>query len=95
MSSIAQNRSKEQTAIDALSFEAASEKLEEILAALESGELSLEESIALYEQGAALANHCENTLDQAELRVRQWQPGGEPTNFSGWEDEQGWTADQE
>lgn len=93
MDSTAENAPNGQSEIDALSFEAASEKLEEILAALESGELSLEESIALYEQGAALANHCEKTLDQAELRVRQWQPSGEPTNFSGWEDEQSWTAE--
>lgn len=77
----------EQSEIDALSFEAASEKLEEILAALESGELSLEESIKLYERGAALATHCEKTLDQAELRVRQWQPDGETSQFTDWQDE--------
>lgn len=80
--------------INTLSYEAASEKLEGILAALESGELSLEESLALYEKGAALANHCEATLDNAELRVRQWQPTGEVENFGGWQDDQSGQGEQ-
>lgn len=73
--------------ITALSYEDAVEKLESLLQVLEKGELSLEESLSLYEQGAALTSHCERKLDEAELRVRQWQPEAEPTDFTDWQDE--------
>lgn len=58
-----------------LSYETAYQQLEEILQALESGDLPLEESLKLYELGATLATYCAHKLDEAELRVRQWQPG--------------------
>ena len=35
---------------------------------LEAGTLSLEESVAMYEEGVALARHCGHKLDDAELR---------------------------
>ena len=54
-----------------LTFEQAYAQLEEIVTRLESGELSLEESVALYEQGQKLAKLCGEMLDSAELRVRQ------------------------
>lgn len=78
-----------------LTYEAATEQLEAILASLETGELSLEESLAHYERGAALANYCEQKLDEAELRVRQWQPDGETKPFTGWQDENKWQEEQE
>lgn len=67
-----------------LSYEEAYAQLEAVLASLETGELSLEESLARYESGAALAAYCERKLDEAELRVRQWQPGDETETFDGW-----------
>ena len=46
--------------IDEMTFEEAFEKLNEILEKFESGEVSLEKSINLYEEGMLLKNHCEN-----------------------------------
>jgi exodeoxyribonuclease VII small subunit len=55
--------------IAALSFEAAMAELEEVVRKLESGSVALEESIALYERGAALKAHCDARLKAAEDRV--------------------------
>ena len=60
-----------------LSFEEAFGELEATVARLERGDLSLEESIALFERGQALAAHCNVQLDTAELKVRQLLPDGE------------------
>jgi exodeoxyribonuclease VII small subunit len=54
-----------------LSFEAAYAELEEIIARLDSGDLPLEDSVALFERGRKLAAHCQSLLDNAELRVSQ------------------------
>lgn len=59
-----------------ISYEAAFKELEEILTALEMGELPLEESLALYEKGVQLAAYCSQKLDNAEVRVRRWLPDG-------------------
>jgi len=76
---------------DDLSYEAALEQLEQIIASLESGDLPLEEALARYEEGAALAAFCERKLNEAELRVRKWRPGneagGETVEFREWEAE--------
>jgi exodeoxyribonuclease VII small subunit len=55
--------------MQALSFEDGYDRLEELIEQLEAGTLSLEESVALYEEGVALARHCGHKLDDAELRV--------------------------
>ena len=60
-----------------LSFEEAYAELEATVARLERGDLSLEESIALFERGQALATHCNVQLDTAELKVRQLLPDSE------------------
>ncbi len=70
-----------------LTYEEAFAQLEVILERLEGGDLPLEESLQLYEQGAALAQLCTTLLDNAELRVRQWQPGDATVEFDGWQDE--------
>ncbi len=54
-----------------LSFEEAFQQLGEVVQRLEGGELPLEQSLALFEQGMALARLCESKLDDAELRVQQ------------------------
>lgn len=69
-----------------LSYEEAANRLEETLQSLESGERSLEESLVLYEEGSILATYCAKKLDEAELRVRKWQPDDEPTEFDDWAD---------
>lgn len=54
-----------------LSFEDALSRLEGIVSRLESGQAPLEESIALYEEGARLKAHCEARLKAAQLRVEK------------------------
>lgn len=51
------------------SFEADLSRLEEIVKLLESGELPLEESMKLFQEGSALAASCGKLLDQAELEI--------------------------
>ena len=57
--------------IAALPFDKALEQLQDVVARLEAGNLPLEESIALYERGASLHEHCGRLLDSAELRVQR------------------------
>jgi exodeoxyribonuclease VII small subunit len=52
-----------------LSFENALEELEEIVNKLESGELSLGESLAKFERGVKFSRFCSQTLKQAEEKV--------------------------
>lgn len=52
-----------------LSFEARLEALEEVVAELESGDLSLDDMIRRYEQGMELVGSCQRQLAEAELRV--------------------------
>lgn len=54
-----------------LTFEQAFGQLEEVVRQLESGELSLEQSLALFEKGMRLAKLCEGKLDQAQQKVSQ------------------------
>ena len=56
--------------IASLSYEAAYEQLEALVAKLESGDLSLEDSVALYERGQRLSAHCQALLERAELKTR-------------------------
>ena len=57
--------------IDSLDFERAFSQLQDAVRRLEAAELPLEESVALYETGRALAERCQALLDSAELRVRK------------------------
>lgn len=50
-------------------FETALKQLEEIVQRLEKGELSLEESLKLYEDGVRLARLCHSKLEEAEGRI--------------------------
>lgn len=54
-----------------LTFEQAFEQLGEVVQQLESGELPLEQSLALFERGMALARLCEGRLDDAEQKVQK------------------------
>ena len=51
------------------SFEASLESLEEIVQQLEGGDLSLEKSLELFEQGIKLSRQCQERLSQAERRI--------------------------
>ena len=69
------------TEIATMSFEDAMKELEAVVSRLESGNASLEDSIKLYERGAALRAHCEARLRAAEERVEKITLGadGAPT----------------
>ena len=56
---------------DTLSFEEAHEKLEKILAAMNGGKLSLEESLNLFEKAEKLVRHCEAHLKSAEQKIEE------------------------
>ncbi len=56
------------------SFEKFFSELEETVAKLEGGDLSLDESLALFQRGTELAKKCAAMLDQAELRVKELAP---------------------
>ena len=60
-----------------LSFEKALVRLEEIVRQMEAGEVTLEASLALFEEGTALSRHCAGKLDAAEERIRILQDDGE------------------
>jgi len=68
-------------------FEAALKELEQIVDRLEHGDAPLEQSIELYQRGAALKAHCEKRLEAARLRVEQIVVGpngaekSEPADF--------------
>jgi len=53
----------------ARSFEASLEALERIVQQLESGDLPLEKSLELFEQGVRLSRECQERLSQAERRI--------------------------
>lgn len=73
--------------LDGVSFEKALAELEQIVQKLESGSVDLEESIALYERGAALKAHCEAKLRSAQERIEKivvsgdGSPRAEATSF--------------
>lgn len=51
------------------SFEEALSRLEEIIERLESGDLSLEDGLKFFEEGIALARHCNAKLNEAQGKV--------------------------
>ncbi|HEY8345550.1 MAG TPA: exodeoxyribonuclease VII small subunit [Bacillota bacterium] len=51
------------------SFEEALARLEQIIEELDHGELKLEESLRLFEEGVSLARYCNSKLDEAQGRV--------------------------
>ena len=53
------------------SFESAMEQLETLVSRMESGDLSLEESLKAFEKGVHLTRFCQNQLQKAELKVHE------------------------
>ena len=60
-----------QETIQTMDFETAFTALQENVSQLESEDLSLEKSLALFERGQALAKHCLTMLEEAELKIQQ------------------------
>lgn len=69
-------------------FEELYRELDTTVRRLEAGELTLDESLALFEHATILAEKCNTLLDSAELRVRQLTTrpdgGAESEPFEGW-----------
>jgi len=61
-------------------FEHSLEQLEHLVEQMERGEMSLEDSLAAYERGVGLYRHCQQALEQAELRVRLVSDPEHPEN---------------
>ena len=59
-------------------FERSLDELEQLVKKMETGEQSLDESLASYERGVALYRQCQSALEQAELRVRLVSDPGKP-----------------
>ena len=56
---------------ESISFEEAYKRLEEIVRALESKDMPIDQAVELYEVGVKLIRQCNAQLDSAELRIRQ------------------------
>ncbi len=57
------------TPVEQMTFEQAMKELEAVVGHLERGDVALDQSIALYERGAALKKRCEDELKRAEEKV--------------------------
>ncbi len=70
--------------IAAMSFEEAMKELEAVVGKLERGDVPLEDSIRLYERGAALKAHCDARLRAAEEKVARITlgPDGHPSGLA-------------
>ena len=71
-----------------LSFEQALKRLETIVAAMEKGDVSLGDSMAMFEEGTALIRRCSALLDDAEQQVVRLRkgPDGSPEELPFGED---------
>ncbi len=76
------------TAGEEMSYEDSLERLEEIVQRLESGQLPLDESLRLFEEGTQLTKVCQRRLTEAELRIERLMADGktEEVPSSGLED---------
>ena len=54
-------------------FEEALQKLENLVEEMDRGTLSLQESLAAFEEDIALTRFCQQILDKAETKIRLWQ----------------------
>jgi len=67
----AKDKKQESSEPAAASFEDNLRKLEEIVQRLEEGNLALDESLRLYEEGIQAFRNCQKMLDEADLKVRK------------------------
>lgn len=64
-----------------MKFEQALRELETIVGRLERGDVELEESIAIFERGEALRDHCDRLLKQAEAKVEKLTFGADGSPY--------------
>lgn len=70
-----QNPPENPTPVEQMTYEQAFSELDSIVTDLESDDRSLEETLALFERGQALARHCAKLLEGAELKVQELTDG--------------------
>ncbi len=73
---------KRQPKLENMDFEQAFAQLESIVGKLEAGDLTLDEALALFEEGQRLAAFCGAKLDEAELKVQKLSGSGGLEPFS-------------
>ena len=72
-------------AADEPRFEAAMERLEEIVERMEGGALELDEALALYEEGVRLLRASQGVLDRSEARVHELLADGDDVRLEPWD----------
>jgi exodeoxyribonuclease VII small subunit len=65
---------------NSMTFEASMQRLEQIVRAMERGDVPLEESLKLFQEGTELVRNCQKLLNEAELQVKMilTAPDGSP-----------------
>ncbi|MDN5920819.1 MAG: exodeoxyribonuclease VII small subunit [Pseudonocardia sp.] len=76
------HKTPDKTPVEQLDYEKARDELAEVVRALEVGGLGLDESVALWERGEALARRCEQQLAGARERVEQVLANPNPNDGS-------------
>ena len=64
-----------------INFEAALQELEQLVSQMESGDLSLDQSLKAFERGIALTRACQSALRNAELKVQSLTEDGDLVDF--------------
>ncbi|NUO17973.1 exodeoxyribonuclease VII small subunit [bacterium] len=67
----AKTKSSKSDYVEPKSFEEALERLQELVEKLEAGEISLEESVAAFEEGQKLSVYCQHKLKAAETSLKK------------------------
>ena len=77
--------------VEDINFEEALAELETLVAQMEGGDLSLDESLKAFERGVRLTRQCQQVLSAAELKVRTLSESGElePAELDALEDDSG------
>ena len=63
--------------LERMTFEDAMKELENLVDALDKGDVSLDEAIAAYDRGSQLKDHCQKKLNEAKMKVETIQSSGE------------------
>ncbi len=74
---MAKKQTEKNSAETTIDFESALEELENLVSKMETGELSLDESLKAFERGIELTRTCQSTLEAAELRIQMLTPDNE------------------
>lgn len=62
-----------------MTFEASMQRLEQIVRAMERGDVALDESLKLFQEGTELVSACGKLLDEAELQIQKVVKGADGT----------------